>query len=176
MPEVTIRLADPSRDAAACAAIYAPSVMGSATSFEEVPPPPGEMARRIDQAVIWLVAERGGAIAGYAYASPHRERDAYRWAVDVAVYVDARHRRAGVGRALYEELLDRLRGRGYRVACAGVTQPNPASEALHAALGFQPVGTYRRIGWKAGAWRDVRWWQLELDPAGAEPPAEPLRG
>jgi len=177
---VLIRDADPVRDAAACAAIYAPSVTGGATSFEDVAPDAAEMAARItatQAAWPWLVAEIDGAVAGYAYGSRHRERAAYRWASDVSVYVSAAHRLRGVGRGLYVALLDRLAAQGMRIACAGIALPNPASVALHESLGFEPVGVYRSIGFKLGRWWDVGWWQLALGPAEnaehAAPPAEP---
>jgi L-amino acid N-acyltransferase YncA len=172
-----IRSADSNRDAAACAAIYAPHVAESATSFEEDPPDAAEFAERIARTSAthpWLVAERDGGVVGFAYACPHRTRAAYRWAADVSVYLAAEQRGMGCGRALYAELLGRLRRQRFQVACAGITLPNEASVALHESLGFVAVGVYRRIGWKAGAWRDVGWWQLELEPAGGEPPAEPL--
>jgi L-amino acid N-acyltransferase YncA len=172
----TIRSADHS-DAAACAAIYAPHVEESATSFEDAPPTAAEFAERIVRFTAthpWLVAVHEGEIVGYAYACPHRSRAAYRWAADVSVYVAADQRGRGYGRALYVELLERLRRQCFRVACAGITLPNEASVALHESLGFAAVGVYRRIGWKAGAWRDVGWWQLELAPADEGSPAEPL--
>jgi len=172
----TIRPADPDRDAAACAAIYAPSVDASPVSFEERAPDAAAFAERIrlgGETHPWLVVVRDNEVCGYAYGCPHRSRPAYRWTVDVSVYVDAAHRRVGNGRRLYATLLERLRAQGYRVACAGITLPNEASVALHESLGFVPVGVYRRIGWKAGAWRDVGWWQLELDPGGGDPPPEP---
>ena len=172
-----LRDADPDRDAAACAAIYAPHVEGSAVSFEERAPSGAEVAERITTTSAthpWLVAEGNGEVIGYAYATPHRSRAAYRWATDVAVYVAASDRGRGYGRALYEALLDRLRRQRFRMACAGITLPNDASVALHEALGFARVGVYRRIGWKAGTWRDVGWWQLELAPPGEGPPPEPL--
>jgi L-amino acid N-acyltransferase YncA len=174
---VTIRSADPHSDAKTCAAIYAAYVESSPVSFEEVPPDAAEIAARMERIVAthpWLVAERNGEVIGYAYACPHREKAAYRWAVDVSVYVAAAQHRHGWGRALYGELLGRLRKQGVQVACAGITLPNEASVSLHESLGFAPVGVYRRIGWKAGAWRDVGWWQLELEPASEGPPAEPL--
>ncbi len=177
MKPATIRTADPNRDAATCVAIYAPFVEAGATSFEEDPPDATSFAERIRQIQAtypWLVAEREGAVVGYAYACPHRARPAYRWAVETSVYVAAAAQRSGHGRALYAELTDRLRHQRFQVACAGITLPNPASVALHEAVGFVPVGTYRRIGWKDGAWRDVAWWQLELQPAGDEVPVEPL--
>ncbi len=177
MEPATIRTADPHRDAAACVAIYAPHVESGATSFEEAPPDPARFAERIAAVAAtypWLVAERDGEVVGYAYACPHRARPAYRWAVEVSVYVGAAESRRGHGRALYAELLERLRRQRFQIACAGITLPNEASVALHEAVGFAAVGVYRRIGWKDGAWRDVGWWQLELEPAGSGRPAEPL--
>lgn len=177
MAVTPIRLADPARDAAACAAIYAPHVEASAVSFEERAPDAEEMTARIAKVAAthpWLVAELDGEVAGYAYACPFQERPAYRWTATVSVYVDERHRRAGVGRALYGELFERLRAQRFRMACAGITLPNAASVALHEGLGFVAVGVNREVGWKDGAWRDVGWWQLELAPAPEGPPPEPL--
>jgi L-amino acid N-acyltransferase YncA len=174
---VTIRSADPERDAAACAAIYAPHVEASATSFEAEPPSAEELAPRIERTTAthpWLIAERDGEALGFAYACEHRSRAAYRWAVDVSVYIRDGNRGEGLGRSLYEELFERLRRQRFRIACAGITLPNEASVALHQGLGFVPVGVYRRIGWKQGAWHDVGWWQLDLDPTAEEPPEEPL--
>jgi phosphinothricin acetyltransferase len=175
-----IRPADPARDAAACAAIYAPFVADTPTSFELVAPDAEQMAARIARTAAthpWLVCERAGEIAGFAYGSMHRERAAYRWAAEVSVYIDPAHHRTGVGRALYEDLFERLRAQRLRVAIAGITLPNEASVGLHEALGFEPIGVYRGVGWKAGAWHDVGWWQLRLLPdadADAGPPPEPL--
>ena len=172
-----IRSADPDRDAAACAAIYAPNVEASPTSFEAEPPSAGEMAERIERTGAthpWLVAESDDGVVGFAYACEHRTRTAYRWAVDVSIYLAEVSRGQGLGRALYEGLFERLRDQRFRVACAGVTLPNEASVRLHESLGFTPVGVYRRIGWKAGAWHDVGWWQLDLSPDGEDPPEEPL--
>ena len=174
---MTIRSANPERDSAACAAIYAPHVEASPTSFEAEAPSAEEMAERIERIGAthpWLVAERNGEVAGFAYACEHRSRAAYRWAVDVSVYVGEADRRRGLGKDLYEDLFRRLRAQRFRVACAGVTLPNEASVALHEGLGFVPVGVYRRIGWKQGAWRDVGWWQLDLSPDADDPPQEPL--
>jgi len=171
-----VRHADPARDAAAIAAIYAPSVDSGVASFETAPPDAGEMARRIEDGsreYPWLVAERDGAVAGYAYGARHRSRAAYRWIVEVTVYVDVARHRSGVGRELYEALLPLLARQRLHVAVAGITLPNDASVALHEAVGFKPVGIYREIGYKAGAWHDVGWWQAWLRPTGAEP-EEPL--
>jgi L-amino acid N-acyltransferase YncA len=172
----SIRDADPARDAGPCAAIYAPHVEGSAVSFEERAPDAAEMAVRIERygaSHAWLVAEGEGGVVGYAYATAFNERPAYRWSTSVSVYVADGAHGEGVGRALYENLFDRLRGRGFRTACAGITLPNEASERLHESLGFELVGVNREIGWKQGAWRDVGWYQLELLPAPDGPPPEP---
>ena len=171
-----VRDADPRSDAAACAAIYAPYVAGSPVSFEEVPPDAGALSARMAAAYAWLVAESDGAIAGYAYGSRHRDRAAYRWAADVAVYIATEHHRSGIGRTLYTHLFERLARLGLWTLCAGVTQPNEASDGLHRAMGFTSVGTFRRIGWKGDAWHDVRWWQLDLRPHEPGPPREPELG
>ncbi|HWC47301.1 MAG TPA: GNAT family N-acetyltransferase [Solirubrobacterales bacterium] len=176
MPDFQIRDADPNRDAAACAAIYAPHVEDGPVSFEERAPDADEMAARIERysaGHAWLVAEREGEVLGYAYATAFNERPAYRWSTSVSVYVGDSARGEGVGRALYEALFDRLRERGFRMACAGITLPNEASCGLHESLGFELVGVNREIGWKQGAWRDVGWYQLELTPAPKGPPPEP---
>src|SRR6476659_239030 len=176
MSELRIRDADPTSDADACAAIYAPHVEGSAVSFEEQAPDAAELATRIERygaSHAWLVAERGGEVVGYAYATAFNERPAYRWSASVSVYVAEQARGVGVGRALYEALFARLRERGIRMACAGITLPNEASAGLHESLGFEQVGVNRQIGWKEGAWRDVGWFQLQLAPAGEGPPPEP---
>ncbi len=124
-----IRDADPQRDAAACAAIYAPSVTDGVASLEERLPEPHQFAdriRAIQRIHPWLVAEIDGAVAGYAYASRHRERASYRWSADVTVYVSDAHHRRGVGRALYETLFGLLVGEGIHQVCAGITLPNDA--------------------------------------------------
>jgi L-amino acid N-acyltransferase YncA len=163
-------------DAAACAAIYAAYVLGSAITFETEPPTPGEMAGRIAAAQAthaWLVLVDGGRVVGYAYGSPFKARAAYRWSCEVSVYLETGRRRGGGGRALYEALFVRLAERGYRTAVAGMTLPNDASVGLHTALGFEPVGTYRRIGWKHGAWHDVAWMQRSLGGTDDGEPDEP---
>jgi len=159
-------------DAAACGAIYAHYVEHTTATFEEVAPSAEVMAARIASAQerhAWLVAERDGVVVGYAYGGPFKARSAYRWSCEVSVYLDPSARGAGLGRTLYAVLLARLEALGMRMACGGVTLPNDPSEALHRALGFEPVGTYRRIGWKHDAWRDVRWFQKPLGGDGPPP-------
>jgi L-amino acid N-acyltransferase YncA len=167
----TIRMARES-DGSAILAIYAPFCEKSAVSFETIAPFPEEIARRIRETLSkfpWLVAESEGKVAGYAYASSHRQRAAYRWSVETTVYVSDGQRRDGIGRALYQNLFALLRRQGFFNAFAGITLPNPASVGFHEALGFKPVGVYRKVGYKMGTWHDVGWWQLELQPHGIEP-------
>ena len=159
-----IRLANPS-DAEGILAIYAPIVLDTVISFELEPPTLQQMRERIAATLPtlpWLIAESDHGIQGYAYASRHRERAAYQWSVDVSVYVAEGVRGKGLGRALYAPLLGILKDLGYYSALAGIVLPNAASVGLHEAMGFQPVGIYRRIGFKLGAWRDVGWWQCQL--------------
>jgi phosphinothricin acetyltransferase len=108
------------------------------------------------------MGEDDGRPAGFAYGGPFNPRAAYRWACSVSVYLEVGRRRTGAGRALYEALFPRLADLGLRRAAAGITLPNEASVGLHAALGFEPVGTFPRIGWKDGAWHDVAWMQRDL--------------
>jgi L-amino acid N-acyltransferase YncA len=164
---VNICHADPERDAAACAAIYSPSVTAGVASLEERAPEPREMAQRIrsiSRAYPWLVAEIEREVVGYAYGSRHHDRAAYRWSADVTVYIAAAHHRRGVGRALYGALFGLLERQGIYELCAGVTLPNDASVALHESLGFTPVGVYRDVAFKFGHWYSVGWWQRNLRP------------
>lgn len=163
------------RDGEACGGIYAPYVTDTAISFEIDPPSPAEMAERIATAArthAWVVLESEGRVVGYAYGGRLNARAAYRFSCEVSVYVERGRRRTGAGRALYDALFSRLAERGYRTAVAGMTLPNDASVGLHRAMGFEPVGTYRRIGWKHGAWHDVAWAQRTI-ATGQDPPAEP---
>jgi phosphinothricin acetyltransferase len=164
-------------DAAAVAAIYAPIVRDTPISFEVDPPDAGEMGRRIGRigpVTPWLVCELPLGVAGYAYATSHRERAAYRFSVDVTVYVHEACRGRGVGAALYAALLPILELQGFHRAYAGITLPNPASVRLHESVGFTALAVYREVGWKCGAWRDVGWWERALAEC-ADPPREPLR-
>lgn len=166
MTDVTVRSAT-AADAEACRAVYAPYVQETAVSFETEVPTTPQMAGRIAHAHVWLVAERDGEVIGYAYAGEHRQRAAYRWTCETSVYVARGCLRGGVGRALYRELLVRVRERGYRLALAGVALPNQASIGLHRSLGFVDVGVFHRVGWKLGGWHDVAWLELDLAPAAA---------
>lgn len=152
-------------DGAACAAVYEPYVTGTTITFEFDPPSASEMAQRIEKANrehAWVVAGQDDEVVGYAYGGVWNARAAYRWACEVSIYLRTGLRRTGTGRALYEALFAALAERGYRVAVAGTTLPNEASAGLHRAMGFEPVGTFRQVGWKHGAWRDVAWMQRGL--------------
>lgn len=152
-------------DASGVAAIYQPWVERTAVSFEVEAPSSGEMALRISALgarAPWLVCDGSEGLLGYAYGSRHRDRAAYQWCVDSAVYVRADLHRRGVGRALYTSLFALLRLQGFCAVHGGITRPNAASEGLHHALGFRLVGVYPAVGFKLGAWHDVGWWQLRL--------------
>lgn len=157
-------------DAASVRAIYAPIVETTAISFEVEPPSTEEMARRIAEIGAFypfLIAD-----GGYAYAYRHHARAAYRFAVDVTIYLAESARGEGLGRRLYEHLFSLLHAQGFYSAYAGITLPNAASVGLHEALGFTPVGVYRAVGFKLGRWHDVGWWEKSLrprDPAPREP-------
>jgi len=171
-----IRPADPSADAAAVSAIYAPAVLGSVATFEEAAPDAAEMKgrmRTILERLPWLVAEAGGEVIGYAYAGPHHARPGYRWSVNVSVYIAQGWQGRGIGRDLYEELLALLRRQGIVNAYAGIALPNPASVRLHESIGMQRIAVYERVGFKFGAWHDVAWYGMQLSQPIASPP-EPI--
>lgn len=152
-------------DAADCADVYAPFVLGSPTSFEVVPPSARDMSERIAQAQrehAWLVAELDGIVVGYAYATQYRDRAAYAHVCESSVYLSPSATGRGLGRALYAALLERLRELGYEVVIAGIVLPNAASRGLHVAMGFEHVGTHPRIGHKFGQYWDVEFLQLML--------------
>ncbi len=169
-----IRVAAPT-DALAIADIYTPIVRDTAISFELEPPSAQEVGARISatlRTLPWLVSlDELGSVSGYVYASKHRERPAYQWSVDVTAYVRADCRRQGVGQQLYGRLFEELVRLGYFQAFAGIALPNEGSIGLHESLGFEPIGVYRRVGFKHGAWRDVGWWQKELQLSRSQPPA-----
>ena len=156
-------------DAGGCAAVYAPFVRDTAVTFELEPPSIVEMAARIAAAQrshAWLVAEDDGRLLGYAYGGQFKSRAAYRFTCEVSVYLAPGQSGRGLGRALYTVLLPQLAQRGFRQAVAGMTLPNAASEGLHRSFGFEPVGTFRDVGWKFERWHDVAFLQLSLRRSG----------
>ena len=155
-------------DAPAMLEIYTPYVEGSIISFEQEAPSTEEYTARVGKYLAgWggVVAEVDGHVLGYAYGSSHRERAAYKWSVETTVYVAQRAQRSGLGRKLYAALISTLADAGYCNAYAGVALPNPASVRLHTAVGFRPIGTFPRVGYKFGEWRDVAWFHLVLREA-----------
>ena len=161
-------------DAAQVQAIYAPYCF-TPISFEAEPPSVDDMRGRIEKTLPdypWLVCEDNSTIQGYVYATRHRERAAYRWSVDTAVYIHPDAHRRGLGRALYTSLLAVLPLQRFANAYAGATLPNPASVGLHQAMGFQPVGIYRQVGFKLGAWHDVAWFHRPLQASTV--PSDPI--
>lgn len=162
-PTRRIRAASP-QDAAAIAQIYGRVVTETPASFELEPPDEAEMARRIEETSSrfpWIVWDDGG-VKGYAYATAFRARAAYRWSVEVSIYLAEEVRGRGVGKHLLDELIEQLRARGFVNVVAGITLPNPASVELFESRGFRNVGTYPKIGHKLGRWHDVGYWQLTL--------------
>jgi L-amino acid N-acyltransferase YncA len=169
--QTVFRPAEPA-DAATILGIYAPFCESTVVSFEETAPTERQMHDRIVnilQLYPWLVAEVDGRVAGYVYATQHRERAAYRWSVDVAVYIDPSYRRQGLGRSLYNALFSILREQGFVRAYASITLPNDSSVGLHESIGFLPLAVFPGVGYKLGSWLDVGWWHRELQPSVARP-------
>lgn len=159
-----IRLAR-AEDAEAILNIYRPHVEDSAASFETVVPSINEITGRIRNCLpeyCWLVFEEGGEIRGYAYSSKHHVRAAYRWAVDVSIYIDESWQGEGIGKALYSALFSILRLQGYYNAYACICLPNPGSVGIHEYYGFQKIAHYNKIGYKLGKWWDIGWWEIFL--------------
>ena len=161
-------------DAEAIQAIYRPIVETTHISFELVAPSVKEMSQRIAEVTAtlpWLVATHERRVLGYAYAAPHSERGAYRWAVDTSIYLADDARGQGIGTRLYGQLLDHLRTLGYVSAFAGIALPNQASVALHQRAGFTAVGSFPVAGFKLGRWIDVSLWRCSLTETPISPDA-----
>ena len=164
------------KDAAAIAAIYAPFVTETAITFETEPPSAAEMAKRMASSAglyPWLIAEEPDGVAGYAYAAQFNARQAYRFSVHTTIYLRPEHQGRGLGRRLYQRLLEGLAAQGFAQAIALITLPNEPSVGLHERLGFARTGLLSRIGYKLGVWHDVGIWQARLAEPG-EPPQEPV--
>ena len=145
--------------------IYRPYVENSPISFEYKTPSLIDFENRITNTLKtypWLILEKEGEIAGYAYAAPYRSRCAYNWSVEATVYISHNFARQGFGKSLYERLFEILKKQGAVNVFAGITLPNESSIGLHEALGFSPIGIYKNVGFKFDKWWDVGWWQLSL--------------
>ncbi len=166
-----IRFADTS-DAAAILGIYEEYIRNTRVTFEIEVPTLAEFSERMERITgqfPWLVCEIDGEIAGYAYGSKHGERAAYRWSADLSVYINEKYHRRGIATALYKALTEILRRQGYFTVYAGVSTPNPKSEAFHEAFGFRNLGEFKNVGYKLGAWCGVAWYELPLAEYVKEP-------
>lgn len=153
------------RDLAGAAAIYAEQVRHGISTFDLEPPSLSYWGRHLasdEPGDHFLVADADGDVVGFAYSSAYRPRPGYRLTRETSVYLAERARGQGLGRRLYDELLARVRADGIHVVLALVAQPNPASDALHLACGFEHLGTMREVGRKFDRWLDTAWYQLLL--------------
>jgi L-amino acid N-acyltransferase YncA len=152
--------------------IYAPYIENTSYTFETEVPSVDSFKERISsylQNWPWLVCEIDGVIAGYAYGARHRERVAYQWSIECSVYVHDDYQRRGVARALYTALIDILKLQGFRNLYAVINLPNDKSVSFHEKLGFEYFATYKNVGYKLGRWKNVGWWQLQLNEYSMEP-------
>lgn len=153
-------------DAATLCAIYNPYVLETCISFEEHAVTVQAMEDRIkkvhDEHLPWLVFEQDGIILGYAYATPWRVRHAYRFSVEMSVYVLRGQGKLGIGQRLYQRLLVMLAAADIHTVIAGIALPNPASIALHEKIGMQQVAHFREVGYKFGQWIDVGYWEMQI--------------
>ena len=152
-------------DLPAITEIYAREVRQGTATFELVPPDLAEMTRRF-QALI------DGSVVGYAYASSYRPRPAYRFTVENSVYLRAALHRRGIGRQLLERLITECETRGFRQMIAVIgDSANAGSIGVHAACGFQMIGTHPHVGLKFGRWLDTVMMQRDLGEGAATVPA-----
>ena len=163
------------RDAEALAAIYGPIVESTVISFETVAPSADEMRSRIGNQPAnkpWIVAEIDRTVAGYAYASSYRPRPAYRFTVENSVYLRPSTHRRGIGRQLLERLIAECEARGFRQMIAVIgDSANVASIGVHAACGFQLIGTHPSVGLKFGRWLDTVMMQRALGAGASTVPS-----
>lgn len=173
MSKVKIRLATP-KDGEAILNIYKYYIENTAITFETEVPSVEAFEERIENTLSrfpWLVCEVDDVVAGYAYASKHRERAAYQWSADLSIYVDEKYHRRHIAKALYQVLEETLRLQGYYTVFAGVTSPNPKSEAFHATYGFDTVGVFENVGYKLEQWWGVKWFKYTLTDYQKKPTA-----
>ena len=163
-------------DATAIADVYAPYVLNTPVSFEELPPDAGLIEKRILASIDthpWLVVEINGNVVGYAYAVKHSTRPGYRWTVDASIYLNSEFCGMGIGRGLYQALVEILRTQGFKSVFAEIVLPNAVSVKLHEAMGFCYIGTHKQIGYKCGQWQDIGYWRLGLTND-SKAPDEPI--
>lgn len=158
-----------SSDAAEIADIYNYYIDETIITFEIDPIDASEVGRRIESVTgadfPWICFEDPSdrQVLGYAYAGRWRERIAYRYVVESAIYLRRGFEGQGIGRKLYRHLFQLLADANYKSVIAGISLPNPGSLAIHQSMGFRKVGLFRKVGHKFDRWIDVEFWQLELD-------------
>lgn len=162
-------------DVAAIQSIYAHHVLHGTATFEEVPPPAGEMARRRAEIVArrlpHLVAEEEGRVIGFGYAGTYRPRSAYRFTVEDSVYLEKDAIGRGVGGVLLAALMSRAEALGMRQMIAVIgDSANTSSVRVHERHGFRTVGTLKNVGVKFGRWLDTVIMQRALGPGGETDP------
>lgn len=171
-----IRLAT-EKDSEGILNIYGPYVLNTSFTFETELPSVPDFAKRINDYLNnwpWLVCEINGMITGYAYGGKYRERTAYQWCVESSIYIHDDFQKAGVGRALYETLIEIFKQQGFRNVYAVINLPNEKSVSFHESVGFKHFATYEKVGYKLGKWKNVGWWQLSINEYGDEP-APPIK-
>lgn len=161
------------RDAAGLRAIYAPYIETTAFTFENEVPSVEEIAARIEKgsrSYPWLVCTDGETVAGYVYASLHRDREAYQWTSECSIYIHPKYHGKGLALIMYSILFQIMRMQGLKTVYAGITLPNEASVRLHEKCGFEHFATYDNVGYKMGKWHKVGWWKLQLGDYELNPP------
>lgn len=161
---IEVRLAT-TADAEDFIEIYSPNILSTAISFETEIPTIENFKKRIEkclQKFPWIVCSIDNKIAGYVYASSHRDREAYQWSCECSVYVHENFQGKKIGKELYHLLFKILKHQGFRNVYAGITLPNDASVQLHEKCGFENFATYENVGYKFGKWHSVGWWKLQI--------------
>ncbi|MER9596556.1 MULTISPECIES: N-acetyltransferase family protein [unclassified Mesorhizobium] len=175
MSSITIRAATPA-DLDRITEIYADAVINGRASYELEPPSRAEMGMRFDTLMAggfpYLVAEKAGAVLGYAYAGAFRPRPAYRFVVEDSVYVAPDAKGQGVGLKLMQGLIEAAKAAGFRqiIAVIGDGRPDSASVRLHEKLGFRDTGRLEGSGYKHGRWLDTVFMQLPINGGASIPP------
>ncbi|RYZ28001.1 MAG: N-acetyltransferase family protein [Chitinophagaceae bacterium] len=168
---IILRTARPD-DARPIQEIYAPFVLSTAVTFETEVPSVKETEIRMKkclQKFPWIVCEVDGKVSGYAYASAHREREAYQWTCESSIYLHPDMKGKGVGKVLYQTLFSLLKRQGFVTVYGGITLPNEPSVKLHEGCGLECFAVYENVGYKLDSWHKVGWWKLQLNEYKLEP-------
>ena len=166
-----IRLAKPT-DSAAMLDIYSPYIENTSLTFETITPSIPDFTQRIEnylQLTPWLVADKDGKVAGFAYASKYRDRTAYQWSIECSIYVHDDFLHTGIGTELYSTLFRILKHQGFTTVYAVINLPNEPSVEFHEKMSFRHFATFEKVGFKLGQWKNVGWWQLQLNEYENEP-------